>query len=76
MFRYAKFSDYPGEFSHPIETKHYQERFLKDFLPKHCRRRSRVLEVGANINVNVLSRLREGEVDRRPVRRHRGRGRD
>lgn len=57
MFRYARHSDYPGEFAHPILTKRYQERFLADWLPRYCPEGARVLEVGANDNVAVLGSL-------------------
>ncbi|MEZ6243400.1 MAG: methyltransferase domain-containing protein [Phycisphaerales bacterium] len=61
MFRYARLSDYPGEFAHPILTKRYQERFLADWLPRYCPEGARVLEVGANENTTVLSVLPASE---------------
>ena len=55
MIRYAKTTDYA--FEKPHRTKLYQRVFMKEWLPKYVSASSRVLEVGADVNIGVLESL-------------------
>lgn len=59
MYRYAKISDY--DIPRPHWTKKYQRAFMLDWLPRYVTPTSRVMDVGANINIDVLSELQASE---------------